>query len=150
MYTLRMSEWLSPTTTSNWSPTRLLWLQRKQQALHIHIHSKTNLFKMNRFLFRGALTRFLFILQGSSSKIVDWIKGQRSNKRLIHVRNIEVGFLCWFVIFLTSKLSLLFDLRSLIQFKFMKRNLVKLKRNLACECPSEEESINFEEACFRV
>ena len=35
--------------------------------------------------------------------------GQRSNKSLILVRNIEVGFLCLFVVFLTS-IKLLFDL----------------------------------------
>ena len=78
----------------------------------------------------GHLQDFSSILKGSSSKIVNWIRGQRSNKSLIFVRNIEVGFLFVFVIFMMN-IKLLFDLWPLIQFTiFEKRNLVKLKRNL--------------------
>ena len=51
-------------------------------------------------------------------------------------RNIEVGFLCLFVVFLTST-KILFDLFPLIQFiVFEEKSLM---------CPSEEVSIHFEE-----
>ena len=104
-------------------------------------HSKTNFFKMNRFLFRGTLTRFLFNLTRLLSKIVNWVRGQRSNKSLIFVRNIEVGFLCLFVIFLTS-IKLVFDIWPLIQITIFEEE--------PCKCHSEEESIHFKEVCFRV
>ena len=79
----------------------------------------------------GHLQDFSSILKGSSSKIVtvNWIRGQRSNKSLIFVRNIEVGFLFLFVIFMMS-IKLLFNFDPSITLQFLKRNLVKLKRNL--------------------
>ena len=56
-----------------------------------------------RFPFRGTLTRFLF----KNCKLNEGLKIR--SKRLILVRNIEVGFLCLLVIFLTST-EFLFDL----------------------------------------
>ena len=92
-----------------------LWV-RTPSGLHVLSLSKAlytqkkNLFKMNRFLFPGTLTRFLFNLQGFSSKFVNWMSGQRSNENLILVRNVEEGFLCLFVVVLTCKWNLILSI----------------------------------------
>ena len=91
----------------------------------------------------GHLQGFSLILMDSSSKIVNWIRGQRSNKSLIFVRNIEVGFLFLFVIFVMS-IKLLFDLWPLIQFTIFEEEPCQIEEE-PCKCPSEEESIHFEE-----
>ena len=94
----------------------------------------------------GHLQDFSSILKGSSSKIVNWIRGQRSNKSLIFVRNIEVGFLFLFIIFMMS-IKLLFDLWPLIQFTIFEEEPCQIEEE-PCTCPSEEESIHFEEVFF--
>ena len=106
-------------------------------------NSKTDLFKMNRFLFQGALTRFLFnstrFLFKNGKKIEYGVKGQI--KSLILVRNIKVGFLCLFAIFPWS-FKLLFDLLTLIQFTIFEKEPC-IFENETCRCPSEEEYIHF-------
>ena len=90
----------------------------------------------------GHLQGFSSILQGSSSKIVNWIRGQRSNKSLILVRNIEVGFSCLFVHF-WQVLSFLFDLWTLIQITVFEEE----------PCKTEaiwESNLFILKVCFRV
>ena len=87
------------------------------------LHSKKALFTMSRFLFRGKV---------SLQKIINRMRGKRSNKSLILVRYIEVGFLCLFVISVIFLQVLGFYLACdpSLNLYFCKRNLVKLKRNL--------------------
>ena len=78
----------------------------------------------------GHLQGFSSIVQGSSSKVVNWMRGQRSDKSLILVRNLTNRHKKPTSIHLTSiKLFyLIFD--PSFNLCFLKRNLVKLKRNL--------------------
>ena len=64
--------------------------------------------------FEGHLQYFSSILQGSSSKIVSWLTGQRSNKSFMLVRNITNKHKKPTSIFLTS-VKLLVDLWPLVQ-----------------------------------
>ena len=97
-----------------------------------NLHSKANLFKMNRFLFQKDIYKvsLQFYKVPQSSKIVNWMRGQRSNKTLI------------LVIIKLLSIKFLFDLWPLIQCTIFDEK--------PCKCPSEEESIHFEETCFTV
>ena len=81
------------------------------------IHSKTNSSKWIDSSAEGHFNTRLFFFNFTRFILKTWnqLRGQRSNKSLKFVINIEVGFLCLYVIFLTS-IKLLFDLWPLIQF----------------------------------
>ena len=102
--------------------------------------SKINLFKMKRFLFQGTRIKFLFNFTSSSSKDVNWMRGQRSSKSLILVWNITNKHKKYTPIFLTS--IKLCDLWSLIQFTIFEAETCKNWR-YPCKYSSEEESIYF-------
>ena len=69
----------------------------------------------------------------------------RSNKSLKLVRNKHKKPTS---IFLT-RIKLLFDICPLIQFAIFEEEPCQIEEE-PCKCPSEEESIHFEEVCFRV
>ena len=77
----------------------------------------------------GHLQGFSSILQGFSSKIVNRMRGQRSNRSLILVRYIEVG-LCLLYFWHVFSFYLTFD--PSFSSQILKRNLVSVprKRNL--------------------
>ena len=105
-----------------------------------------NLFKVNRFLYWGHLQGSSSIWQGSSSKIVNWMRGQRSNKSLILIPNIANRNKKPTYIFLRN-IKLLFDIWPLIQFTIFEEEAFKIEEK-SCKCPSVEESIHFEEVFF--
>ena len=109
---------------------------------------KKKLFKMNRFLFRGTLTRFLFNLTRFLFKNCKLNEGSKINKSLILIINIIKRNKKPTSIYLTN-IKLLFDLWPLIQFAIFEEKPFKIEEK-SCKCPSEEESIHFEEAFFRV
>ena len=115
----------------------LLWL-------HLYVKScpKTNLFKMNRFLFRGTLARFLFNFTRFLFKNCKLNKGSKVKQNLILVRNIEVGFSCLFVHYWQVS-SFLFDLWTLIQFTIFEEEPCKIEEVW-------ESNLFILKVCFRV
>ena len=104
--------------------------------LHSLLHSKKTSLKWIDSSSERHLQDSSSIWQGSSSKIVNWMRGQRSNKSLILIINITNRNKKPTSIFLT-KIKLSFDLWPLIQFTIFEEEPFKIEEK-SCKCPLEE------------
>ena len=113
-----MAIYITHFQTQHWSRGVKAW-----NELHTHWGQNPSAYTLKKISSKWIDTSSEGHIRDFSSKIVNWMRGQRSNKSLILVRNMEEGYLCMLYCWEVFSFYLIFDPSFNLQF---------LKRNLLC------------------